>query len=899
MALISVRSFSGVSPGIDHHVQVYIDNTTFAFSVTAHDNLAGGVEVMPESSYSTTTPYVGYYDYIDSYCGSGATYEGYAANVYGSLDNVYPFARMEAFFNPEFCPSETPPTCDLVITSVDKSDETIAGHNNGTITIYATSSNPPHEYSKNGGSTWQSSATFTGLAPGTYSGLMVKNSLTGCTAAAGAITIAAGSPPPPCDLTITSVSKVDATGGANNGSITVNATTSSAGISYSKNGGLTNQSSNTFTGLAPGNYVIFLSAADGCTKSTSTITILDSSASCTLDVTASKTNESSIGLNDGTITASATGATGSPMFSKDNVNWQPSGFFSGLSPATYTIYCKDSSTCTDTVSVTISAGSSPPPTCDLTITSATKTDTTTLGGTDGTITVTATSSAFGVEYSRNNWLTAETSGYYTGFTSGSFTIKVRDAAGCTAQVTLNIGSPAASCNLAITSSYKINETGAGLNDGVIDVVASSTYGGVQYSRDGGSTWQSSGHYTGFAPGTYNILVKDSMLCTTSKSFTIAAWSAVPQPEQVDPDVILPNGIHSRWSAAYNPIVFGFVRPDDHAEKKSYRIELEMISGSDVAFGAWYPDLNGFVRCDVGGFVSSLVSWSNRSAKFNIRFRQAWAGFTDVWTDNINDFYVTFSAKQLGDVHGGNMALYLNHVAPTQVLAKWLTRFTEPVYNVGLPFGISYINSETLTDKTIEIVVTSMDINKGTISVVNKGVYSNVSEIKEFQYSEIPDVDVEYLKFQIWSQTDSKFISEPILIKVKRPCDNDPYIFLKWVNLLGGYDYYRFGYMQARSLSVTNHTVVSRTVFNWETDNTIFDVVKKSAIRRRQFGANDLKDLAGIESLPMSTKVLFLNSSNKYMTVELISGTFEQGTSRDRQFSVNFAINLPEVNIQRQ
>ena len=78
---------------------------------------------------------------------------------------------------------------------------------------------------------------------------------------------------------------------------------------------------------------------------------------CTLAISTSKTNETSTGGNNGTITITATGAVGALQFSKDNGTTWVSGTspytFTGLAPATYIVKAKDANNCQATASVTI------------------------------------------------------------------------------------------------------------------------------------------------------------------------------------------------------------------------------------------------------------------------------------------------------------------------------------------------------------------------------------------------------------------------------------------------------------------------------------------------------------------------------------------------------------------
>ncbi|MFN4254574.1 MAG: choice-of-anchor I family protein [Saprospiraceae bacterium] len=78
---------------------------------------------------------------------------------------------------------------------------------------------------------------------------------------------------------------------------------SGAPFTYSKDGGATFQTSPTFSGLAPGTYTVVVKGANGCTAS-QTITFEPN-----IVLTASSTNVSCFGSNDGTATAIVTGGT--------------------------------------------------------------------------------------------------------------------------------------------------------------------------------------------------------------------------------------------------------------------------------------------------------------------------------------------------------------------------------------------------------------------------------------------------------------------------------------------------------------------------------------------------------------------------------------------------------------
>ncbi len=246
------------------------------------------------------------------------------------------------------------PTCqgvtiDITATAVP---DTLA-QSKGSITANATSGGTSFTYSIDG-NTFQSSGSFTGLLAGAYT-VTVKNE-NGCT---GTTQVTVGNYDPCSGVTITvTTTKVDPTTGQSNGSITVTAPLG-AGYTYSKDGGASFQSGTTFSNLPVGNYTIIAKNANGCTGSTNVT--LGSTNPCTgvtitvttTSTTAATTKCTSLASDYGSVTVSASGATGTFTFSKDGTNFQASPTFTNLAPGTYTITAKSGAGCTGTVQATI------------------------------------------------------------------------------------------------------------------------------------------------------------------------------------------------------------------------------------------------------------------------------------------------------------------------------------------------------------------------------------------------------------------------------------------------------------------------------------------------------------------------------------------------------------------
>jgi hypothetical protein len=101
------------------------------------------------------------------------------------------------------------------------------------------------------------------------------------------------------------------------------------------------------------------------------------------------------------------------------------------------------------------------------------------------------------------------------------------------------------------------ESNTGSKDAQITIQGTSSAGSLEYSIDG-VTWQANPTFTGLSGGGYTAYMRDAGGCPANLSFTV---DTIANLLVADPAVILPNGNTSRWSAAFNPIVFTYQRRD--------------------------------------------------------------------------------------------------------------------------------------------------------------------------------------------------------------------------------------------------------------------------------------------------------------------------------------------------
>ncbi|MFV5698873.1 gliding motility-associated C-terminal domain-containing protein, partial [Flavobacterium sp. ZT3R17] len=217
------------------------------------------------------------------------------------------------------------------------------------------------EYSLDG-ITYQSSNTFTGLAPADYT-LYVRNFTdnTCVTSSVTNITINAV----PVILVPTTASVIQPTCATPSGSIAI---TTQSGVEYSLDG-VTYQSSNTFTGLAPADYTLYVRnlADNTCLNlSISPITI-NQIPNPPVVPTMVSTLQPTCAVPSGTIVVAAQSGV---EYSLNGTTYQTSSMFSGLAPNDYILYARNITDNTCSVQSTLSVTIDPLPPLPLTPTLA-------------------------------------------------------------------------------------------------------------------------------------------------------------------------------------------------------------------------------------------------------------------------------------------------------------------------------------------------------------------------------------------------------------------------------------------------------------------------------------------------------------------------------------------------
>ena len=380
----------------------------------------------------------------------------------------------------------TEPTAVSVFTNTTAA---ICGNSNGSATATVSGGTGPYTYLWTPGNS--TTAAANGLAAGGYSVLITDDN--GCTASASASVSNTGGPIAAASV----VNNVSCTGG-NDGSATVAVSSGTQPFTYSwsPSGG----SANTANGLSAGNYSVNIIDANGCVT-TDNVTVSQPVA-----LLVNTVNNSTLcnGSLDGTVSATATGGIG-PY----NYSWSPGNLSgataTGLAAGTYTVTATDANGCTLTATTIVSS----PAAINL---NATSTNLSCNGGSDGSISVTASGGSGNFSY---NWFPAGGNGNSANnLPAGNYTVTVTDINGCTANQAITLTSPSA-INLSTGSTPATCGTSNG------SATVSAIGGAVGYNYAWTNSTATTATANNLSGGAYTVTVTDQNGCTATAIATVS------------------------------------------------------------------------------------------------------------------------------------------------------------------------------------------------------------------------------------------------------------------------------------------------------------------------------------------------------------------------------------------
>ena len=216
-------------------------------------------------------------------------------------------------------------------------DQTCQNTADGQIICLTSGGTSPYQYSIDCGATFQTSEIFSGLAVNTYCVVVTDDN--NCQTTEN-VNIAVGT-----GISGTAQVTNISCNGLSDGSIEVLTTSGTAPFQYSIDGGITTQSTNTFSGLAAGPFTISITDANGCSGE------LNGTISNPLVLSGASSVTDEVAGNDGAINLTVSGGT--PTYT---YYWTgPGGFSSssqninGLVGGLYSVTITDLNGCTTTL----------------------------------------------------------------------------------------------------------------------------------------------------------------------------------------------------------------------------------------------------------------------------------------------------------------------------------------------------------------------------------------------------------------------------------------------------------------------------------------------------------------------------------------------------------------------
>ena len=378
-----------------------------------------------------------------------------------------------------------------VITLTVNYTGTTCGYSNGSFEASASGGNPPYQFSENG-YPLQSSGYFGQKAAGTY--VITVKDADGLTNQA---TVTLTNTYAPFSVNMTPITTPGCT--AMDGSVALSVTGGTAPFQYGLNGDLW-QSSSVISNLRPGPYNFAVKDANGCRAGD-----YEYFFGHMCGIQGLGYSELICHPNTGEISLYPPKGSTSFTFSLDNVNYQTSPDFTGLSIGNYTVYVKDAGVIVSIFSLNIGIY------CSISVIALT-TDAT-CGNHDGTITATGSDGIPPYSYSLDG-TNFQTGNLFSGLAPGTYTVTVKDINGSinNADAIIYDGCP--------TATAVSGDAICGQPNGSIKVMAAGGSAPYMYSIDG-IHFQGSDIFTGLAANTYTVTIKDANGFSAVTSSTVS------------------------------------------------------------------------------------------------------------------------------------------------------------------------------------------------------------------------------------------------------------------------------------------------------------------------------------------------------------------------------------------
>ncbi|MDP2722990.1 MAG: PKD domain-containing protein, partial [Bacteroidales bacterium] len=395
---------------------------------------------------------------------------------------------------------------EITIQTQSATQITCRDDNDGTITVVSAGGTGVLTYTLNPGGITQNNGFFNNLSAGAYTVTAEDANL--CSITSNPLVINN-----PEFISIVTETSTDITcRDANDGIVNVTATGGTGNLHFTlMPNNVTQINNGTFIGLGAGTYYLEVTDDNGCPIATSINLDIVNPPALVITSEAS-TNNTCFGCNDGTITVTATGGTGTLLYTLNPGGIaNGTGAFINLAPGSYVVTVTDDNGCSvDSNPLVITQPD------ELVFTLQVSTDISCNNVNDGTVSVTVTGGVSPYTYTLNPLGIVQNNGDFTGLSAGIYTVTVVDDNGNSIiSNNLEVVNPDV---VQILSESQTDISCYNANDGVIDVTAGGGTGDLTYTLQPTGTVQvNDGLFTGLAAGTYFVVVNDANGCPSAQS----------------------------------------------------------------------------------------------------------------------------------------------------------------------------------------------------------------------------------------------------------------------------------------------------------------------------------------------------------------------------------------------
>jgi hypothetical protein len=368
------------------------------------------------------------------------------------------------------------------------------GNNTGAIDLTVTGGTSPYSYLWSNGATTQD---LTNISAGVYT--VNVTDANGCTIANNALSV---TQPTAALSTGFNVTDVSCFGNAS-GAITLTVNGGTLPYSYQWSNGSTQQN---LINVPVGTYTVTVTDANGCTSGVASMQITQPSAALSMNNAIDDVN--CFGGNTGSIDLTINGGTMPYSFVWSN--GATTEDLTNVAAGTYTVTVTDAQGCTagnSTLSIQ-------QPAAALTSNVTGTVPVACYGNSTGSIDLTITGGTSPYSYSWSNGATTQD---LTNISSGTYTVSVTDAQGCSSTIaSITITQPTAGLSASVASTGNVACNGGG--NGSVDLTVAGGTSPYTFTWSNGATTED---INNLYAGTYNVSITDANGCTATSSATVS------------------------------------------------------------------------------------------------------------------------------------------------------------------------------------------------------------------------------------------------------------------------------------------------------------------------------------------------------------------------------------------